>query len=150
MRAILAFLTALLALPAYGLEPMQDESLQSESFIKSEAPMLPPVQPPEYPSHSRPFPTEKISLEQWQVYLAQKMNETRAKISEDQSTLKVSSPSVPADYIFTKPVSPAYPAAELRIYTKDKKSLTITWLYAGSSEEFEKWRLQNKTRWPLL
>lgn len=140
-------------MPAFSLESIQDELLSDNAAAieaQHQGPSYPREEGPAYPSASLPFSTGKITVEQWQKYFNEKQNERYIKISENQSSLKIYSPSIPAVYIFTKPENPAHPATEIRIFSPDMKSVTLTWIYAGNIEEFEKWRPSVKEIWPLF
>ncbi|MEJ0099147.1 MAG: hypothetical protein WDO12_05130 [Pseudomonadota bacterium] len=87
------------------------------------------------------FPTDEITLKQWQEFRAEVLAKPGIERQEFANQLVLTSKKEFKIYVFTQPTHPAYPAVVIRAIVARGAGSEVRRMghYAGDKKAFEKW-----------
>ena len=105
---------------------------------------------PAFAQEFQPYPQPKITVEQWQAYLAtvRALHEDTAEIYKDKGMVVFSDPGTRTFYIFTTKNNPAHPAWITRQLVEEGGEVHVRQIgfFAGKQEPFDKFFVEMQKR----
>jgi hypothetical protein len=87
------------------------------------------------------FPTDRITLDQWQTYRTETLAKPGATSKVAAGQLIITVPSEKAIYVFTQPEHPAHPAVIVRAVVEQGSGVFLSRKghFGGSKDAFDAW-----------